>query len=377
MRNLKIAISLLFFSFISVQAAHANFTVIQRALNPYQLKSTDIWGLDIMSTESQAVNVKLYGTISKDGVPVVKLESRAVRINPGANALTSFNVSISKINYLNKNISEIERLTLSLPPGSYQYCVYLRCATVGCDGLGTPPFDLEKIYCTNVQVEPPTPLQLAYPGNESKIKETRPGLNWIPPGPIVQSSKLNYIITLVEMNEKQNRMDAIKRNRPLLRKRGHSLNTLMFPLDLNELEVGKSYAWQVEAWVGDQWLSTSEVWEFEIVQDTIKEENIPKVQSYINIEKQHGEAKYYAKQVLKLKYLHRGMSGSLSVEVQGSKNEVLQTEKLNLSRGENYFSIELPQQNGYKEGDQYSALITNSEGKSFLIKFIYILKKDQ
>lgn len=364
---------LLFFLLSFSSAVNANFTVIQRALNPYMVKSADIWGLDIMSTESQAVNVKLFGTVSKGGVPVIKLESRPVKINPGANALTSFNVASSRINYLNKNIMEIERLTLSLPPGNYEYCVYMRCATSGCDGLGSPPFDIEKIYCIKVNVEPPTPLQLAYPNDKAEVCQTRPNLNWIPPGPIVQSSKLNYFITLVEMKEKQNRVDAIKRNRPLLRKKGHSLNNLMFPLDLNALEVGKKYAWQVEAWVGDQWLSTSEVWEFEICKDSIIKEEVDT--SYVLINENKDIHQF--KGVLHFIYKEKNKEGAIKYELINSKGRKVQmvTDSLEANYGENKYSIDLTQ---YPEvnNDNYELWVYDKNGRVHILRFKYMYKRN-
>lgn len=372
MRLLKIVkkgmLGLVLFS--ASQFLLGSFVIVQRAANPYQLKSEDVWNLNIVSTETQSVNVKIFGSITKDGQKIIDLESRNVAIQPGANALSAFNVATQRKNYLNKNILEIEKLTLMLPAGNYELCIYLRCANPSCDGLNYSPFDVEASYCQQVKVEPPTPLQLTYPTDQEKIKQTKPTLSWIPPGPIASSSKLTFMITLVEMNEGQTKQDAIKRNRPLLRKTGHSLTSLMYPLDLADLEVGHKYAWQVEAWVGDQWISTSEVWEFE-VEEELKDEEIPKEQSYINIASQTGAAKYYAKGILKINYESQFKIGLLKFEIRDKNDESVQVDSLVFRNGENYYEIKLPS-NTYRHKQKYKIVLANSANTKYTISFFFI-----
>jgi len=268
MKNLKTFKFVGFLCFlVSAKLLSADIIITQRAANPYKLISEDIWNLEAISAETQSVTAVIHGEIKKDNQVIVTLDSRPVVISPGAHSFSSFNIQTSRKNYFNNNIAEIEKLTQSLPPGNYTLCITVSCANAGCDGLGRNPFLIEQGICMQTQLELPTPLQLTFPEDRAKIKEVKPTLMWIPPGPIAQSSKLTFIVTLVEIEKGQNKMDAIKRNRPLLRKTGHSLTSLMYPMDLADLEVGHQYAWQVEAWVGDQWISTSEVWEFEIEED--------------------------------------------------------------------------------------------------------------
>jgi len=350
----------------------ADFVIIQRAANPYALKSETVYDLNIISSETQAVHIKLYGTVRKDGKEVVQLESRPVAINPGANALSAFNVSSQRKNYLNKNILEIEQLTTTLPPGNYEICVYLRCATADCNGLGRTPFDAEAVYCQQVKVEPPTPLLLSYPEDGAKLKIKKPTLSYIPPGPIAASSKLSYTITLVKLNKGQNKVDGIKRNRPLLRKTGHSLTSLMYPLDLADLEVGEKYAWQVEAWVGDQWISTSEVWEFEVVEEEFEDEEIPKNQSYINIKEQDGEAKYFAKGVLKINYETRMDMGEMQVSIYKTGKSNLLEDTLQINSGQNYYDIQLKPMHGFVHKQKYTATIQDAKNRTYTIHFFYV-----
>jgi len=338
------------------------------------VKSTDAFNLDIVSSESKTVDIVLQGTIKKEGIPVVQLESRKVSINLGFNALSIFNVSANRINYLNQNIAEIERLTLSLPPGNYEFCISLRCATADCNGLGKSPFKAETALCQTVKVEPPTPLVLTYPENQAKTSQLKPTLSWIPPGPIAQSSKLSFIITLVEMNKGQSRLDAIKRNRPLLRKTGHSLTSLMFPLDLNSLEMGHKYAWQVEAWVGDQWISTSEVWEFEI--EKPKKEEKEDVFNYVLIQKMD-KTVHEMNNILRFIYKEpfKGNPVTLKLTDEKGKEVKLDEPKIEAKYGENKYSIDL-RPYLLKEDKTYTLQLINSGGEVYTLKFQYHFKLD-
>jgi len=345
---------------------NANFVVVQRAANPYALKSESVYDLNIISSETQSVHIKLYGTVRKDGHTVVQLESRSLAINPGANALSAFNVSSQRKNYLNKNILEIEQLTTTLPPGNYEICVYLRCVTADCSGLGRTPFDAEALYCQQVKVEPPTPLLLSYPEDGAKLKIKKPTLSYIPPGPIAASSKLSYTVTLVKLNKGQNKVDGIKRNRPLLRKTGHSLTSLMYPMDLADLEVGEKYAWQVEAWVGDQWMSTSEVWDFEIEEE--KEEVEEEVFNYVKVKKNDSRI-YTTKEKLRFLYIEEYLAGSLDYKILDEKDKnVTPKKELKVVKGENRFEIDLVKEL-MEPNTVYRLIIFSKKGEKYVLKF--------
>jgi hypothetical protein len=123
---------------------------------------------------------------------------------------------------------------------------------------------MEQAKCTQLHLENPTPLILATPYNEAEIEETRPLFSWIPPSPVAGSANLNFSMVLVESMEGQNKSDALSMNRPLIEMEGLQNPALVFPPDLPELEQGKEYAWQVEAYVGKMPIAKSEQWKFKI-----------------------------------------------------------------------------------------------------------------
>jgi len=350
----------------------ADFVVVQRAANPYLLKSESVYDLNIISSENQSVTVKLFGAIRKEGREVVQLESRPVAINPGANALSSFNVSSQRKNYLNKNILEIEQLTTTLPPGNYEICVYLRCATPDCSGLGRTPFDAEAVYCQQVKVEPPTPLLLSYPEDGAKLKIKKPTLSYIPPGPIAASSKLSYTVTLVKLNKGQHKVDGVKRNRPLLRKTGHSLTSLMYPLDLADLEVGERYAWQVEAWVGDQWISTSEVWEFSIEEE--KEEQDSVDISYVLINNNKDIHQFSGELHFIYKEHHKEGPVPYKLTNEKGKEILMSTDTLGSDFGENKYTLDLRAYPEIRDG-YYELTVFDKANKAHILRFKYTYRR--
>lgn len=271
---LKNSVTLLVFLITTALYSVAQVQVIQRPANPFQFEVEDIWNLDLVSPYTQSFQAKAKAVIkSSDGKTVVELQSANFTIKSGYNSLSPTSLGTIRKNYFNNDIQEIEEITGSLPAGSFKLCVQFSCVKQDCDGLNEIPFGYELFDCIDLILNPPTPLLLAYPEDQAKLSITRPVLTWIPPMPIAMSTNLTYSLVLTEMRKGQSKMDAIKRNRPLIFQDNIPTTTLPYPMDMDELEKGKLYSWQVEAWVGRTKVGTSEVWEFEIEEKKEEPEN--------------------------------------------------------------------------------------------------------
>ncbi|HEY1047873.1 MAG TPA: hypothetical protein VGF79_15640, partial [Bacteroidia bacterium] len=165
---------------------------------------------------------------------------------------------------------EIEAKTGTYPSGTYRICLWTECAQPDCNGAGQNAGSIEMPVCIQVNVENPTPLVLAFPTDKSEIDETRPTYTWIPPAPIAGIGGLNYTMTLVEMMDGQSKSDALTMNRPIIDMQGINASTMMHPTDFPELEAGKTYAWQVQAYVGNTFVAKSEQWQFKVKKELKK-----------------------------------------------------------------------------------------------------------
>lgn len=223
----------------------------------------------------KAVEVQFVGKIDQSGNnKVVEFKTSPILLNPGVNIFNSLSLNFKELNYFNNDIYEIETKTGTFPSGNYVVCVWSMCSLPDCSGLGAGAGSTEQAECIQIQVENPTPLLLSYPENNSEIEETRPVYTWIPPAPIASSSELNYLMRLVEVNEGQTPSDALLINRPLIEIEGLTQNSMMHPNDIASLEPGKTYAWQVQAFIGKTYFAKSEQWKFKVKKEEKKE--IPK-----------------------------------------------------------------------------------------------------
>ncbi len=82
---------------------------------------------------------------------------------------------------------------------------------------------------------------------------------------------VQYIFTLVEINEEQTATSALQVNTPILRIQNLSGFQLMYPFDAPILKVNQRYGWRVQRTINNIIMHESEAWEFIIV----KELNVP------------------------------------------------------------------------------------------------------
>ena len=268
--------------FVGLSFAKGQVQVVQMPSSGFHYPVENVWNVNLINPFQKSISTRATAVILLQGRRIVELESTPFVIEKGVNNLSPLTLGTKKINFLDGDIREIVEITNSLPEGSYTVCLKFYCLRSDCHGITETVFHNSSDACMTISVQPPTPLLLAYPEDEAKLKITRPVLTWIPPMPIAMSSNLTYKLTLTEKRQEQSKIDAIKRNRPLLQQDGISLTTLSYPVEMEELEAGKHYAWQVEAWVGRTKVGTSEVWEFEIEEDSFHYEVVPKNQSYID-----------------------------------------------------------------------------------------------
>jgi hypothetical protein len=251
--------------------ASAQVVINPHPITGFQFGSKDILNFDVIYSPTESVKVQYEASLFDGrGQLVVQYVSGVHTLKTGANSYQPTSYNIQQTRYLNQQIAEVERLTSFVPSGDYTYCINMRCVDdpAVCDR--TVKMEVDYSACNDVRAESITPLLLSFPEDEAKLKNKRPTFTWIPPMPIGNNPNLTYTYSLVKMLEGQTAEDAIRRNRALYTQSGLRSISLMFPNQLNDLEVGAHYAWQVSAELGDLHIATSDVWEFEIEEEEVK-----------------------------------------------------------------------------------------------------------
>jgi len=250
---------------LAINELSAQITLQFNTINEYAFNSREALNFTAINSGAKSFEIEFRGKISLgDGQTVVEFKTNPLMINPGANMVSPMSISFRELLYYNNDIAEIESKTGTYPSGNYTICIWSACIVADCNGAGQTAGSLEAPVCTKVHVENPTPLLLAFPENEAEIEETRPLYTWIPPAPVAGSASLNYTMTLVEVLEGQSKADALSLNRSLIDMQDIGNPMLMHPSDLPALEAGRTYAWQVEAYVGKTSIAKSEQWKFKV-----------------------------------------------------------------------------------------------------------------
>lgn len=273
---MKHLLKLFLFSLIFSQFnLNAQVTLNFNSINEFIFNSREALNFTVINSNPKSFQIKIKGKITDgNGQSIAEFVSTPVMLQTGANVFGRMNIDFQEINYFNADIAEIELKTGTYPSGQYRICIWSTCVTADCDGAGEYAGSIENPVCVQVNVENPTPLLLSYPGDNSEIEETRPVYTWIPPAPVSGIGGLNYKMVLVEMMEGQSKSDALAMNRALIEAEGLPNSVFSHPADIDALEEGKWYAWQVQAYVGSTYIASSEQWKFKVKKE--EKQVIPK-----------------------------------------------------------------------------------------------------
>lgn len=342
--------------------------------NPFHFTPEQSWEMDIINMFESSLRVKASATIYIEGnaTPITEMTSEVLMLNRGHNSFNAMTTQTESIRFFDPDIGTYVQSVGKYPAGKYRICVRLQCVTPDCDGLSANALLSESLQCREVIVELPTPLILTTPFDKSELENTRPVFTWIPPMPVGGILELRYLYTLVEKREGQSKIDAIKRNRPIIRDEFVERPTLMYPLDVDELEYEKDYVWQVEAWYGNLFIATSEVWEFKIVLDSIIE-IVNFSQSFIELGKQDGSILYGAVGELKFRHDSRKENASLKCTILDDKEQKTgQPLVFTLRQGDNRFVVDFKNHDGIKHEKTYLLFFEDEKKNIFKVRIKYI-----
>lgn len=242
----------------------------------------DMFNLTIINPTQETYRVYLHGRSTESIIGLILDAScNTFDLPPGTKIVKTSDVGKVTINEKNEKYKDVITRMGQLPSGDYDICVDVINAATG-DILGTD--------CVTQEVLLVSQVTLVYPGDKQEFRSQQKPLaqvdrrthtgtdiqedenhairtmnlifSWMPPVPIAAGRSVTYKLKLVDIYGMQSGYDAMQSN-PLFYSNGNIKSTsFQFPLSARQFKEGNKYAWQVEAYLNGDLLSSSEVFEF-------------------------------------------------------------------------------------------------------------------
>lgn len=250
---------------------------------PYQMRIEDMWNLVITNLEKDRP-VLLHGTVTEVSTGlIVDVSTSVFTIQRGTKRIRSKDVGTITINDKNSSYASVINRLSTLPSGSYEICLEVIDANTNLI-LGTSCLSQEVLNISQVTLIYPTDgtkinnyfselsedtssINIESP-HELKLEKTIPKLNsqivftWLPPVPISLGKKISYRIKIVELFGQQSPYDAMQSNPMFFSANGIAITSFQYPIAARDFASGRTYAWQIDAFVDGYLLASSEIFSF-------------------------------------------------------------------------------------------------------------------
>lgn len=211
----------------------------------------DLWWVDLHNgSRSDTYTIWLHGEASeRSHGRVYSANTHPFPMPPGHKRLRLRDIKL-KDQWAKPGFEAFVLRTGRLPAGYYTYSVKVMPESLGDGGTG------------HVTVENPSPPRLTSPPDGGKVTAKTFTFGWTSVGNF--SGRVSYELILAEVLPGQSKEEALRSNRPWYQNRNLTATMLQYPLSAEPLETGKSYAWQVRAYLEDERYPSlaSEVWGF-------------------------------------------------------------------------------------------------------------------
>lgn len=307
-------------------------------------------------------NLRIIVTEAHTGT-VVTIELPQFQLLSGVSTVLPAAVYQAHVAFGANKISTIIRQSGYFPEGDYEYCFQLY------EGASHNN-ELLAEQCFTYELEPFSNMQLIQPYDEDKICDKRPTFNWQPLIPAVNG--VEYRLLLVEVKDRQQPVEALRMNLALINQRQIPMPMLLFPSIASELIEGKQYAWQVSAYRNDLILAQSEIWSFTV--DCEKDSTKLPAEAFRNIEDLNRGNFYIARGQLLFSLQNTYAATNLVYAIRCLTKPDLVTKKLPvipIVRGYNQVTIDLSDNNSFKDGYYYIMDVRLPDGTVKQLRFIY------
>lgn len=289
----------------------------------------------------------------------------SISIRPGTNNIDRASFGNSRISFGNNFYGQSLSQSGKFPEGEYEYCFELE--------IIEPKANWVSSFFENCfvhQLQPLTPLLLINPIDGDIDCNTRPNFVWQPPLPLPADARFRLVLTT--LNEKQDVVEAINFNQPIINQGNIFSNQLQFPFSAPALKEGKTYVWQVIVYTGKVILKRSEIWTYSVKCEEVKEEKT--TDSYRELKETDDGNFYIANKVLRFSYNNPYSEGMLNYTINsiGDKGVTIQNlPALKQNTGLNKFDLDLSDIKSFKSGQEYLLKVRLPNNREMQLRFIY------
>lgn len=295
---------------------------------------------------------------------IAAIQTEAFTIVPGNNIIPPGVARTASVAMAQNATANFIRRNQYFPQGDYEYEFNIYSASSSQETIIDQTF--------NNEITPPAPLDLIEPYDQDEICEKRPLLTWQPSIPKVDG--LFYQVMLVEIKDKQNAVEALNYNLPIVNQKGVVANLLVYPPNSKELVAGKKYAWQVSAYKDQTIINRSDVWSFEInCQDSVNNV-IPTDYGYRDIEDLAKGNFYVANGQIRFALVNSYREQELKYTILCINNpskKIRSLPKLRLKRGQNKVDIDLSYNFSFDDNYSYVMKVQMPDGSQKSLRFLY------
>ncbi len=333
---------------------------------------TQLWNLSVINTGVQNINVKIEMTFTdiSNNQRVFTASSRLFILSQQVTQLQASDLAPVLYNIVNNSYNVDVNPNGFLPVGQFEVCF----AVMKSNG---ETFDKLTEECETIEIEPVSPPILIEPGNEENIDELRPFFTWLPPSPATGFYNLNYDWLLVEVLGTQNAGDAIQQNIAVYSQEDISVNSILYPSSLPELDTIKTYAWQVAAKSSNNAISKSEIFTFRVRKYGLDSSLIISTGYFVPLKRENDAAYTNTTGLLRYEYLNEINDSTAFIridDITGTLRNVLtvDTAFVELKFGQNFIETNFSDLPGLINKHVYLFTLLNSKEEKWYFKFQYI-----
>ncbi len=346
----------------------AQITVTTQLPNSGILLKDQLWNLVITNNSNDIAELKLQLDVRDVliGQSVINATAGKIIIGKGMKLITIKDVQPVMYNYVATEFSGNY-----LPCGSYTISYRLIQETGKGDVLAA-----EEVV--KINIAPLSPPLLTTPSDKSNIETVYPQFTWMPPAPMQMFNPLLYDITVVEIEEGQSSKEAMEFNKPVYLNTNLQNASEKMPTSYQQLQKGKSYAWQIVARSGFACAATTEIWEFKIGQPSAINVIITQT-PFIKMKKDNPDKGIAPDGILKLSYINETTEGTAIVQIidLGNREKNIPGFKIKIQPGENLIQYDLKKLMPLQEGKVYEAQIINDRKERWVMQFEFHEYKEQ
>jgi hypothetical protein len=299
------------------------------------------------------------------GTNVVTIVTAPFQLHPGVNPIDKRAFSASRFAFGNNNYGLTASQNGKFLEGEYEYCYEV-------DITDSKDPRLPPVYenCFVQQLQPRTPLFLVNPVDGDELCNKRPQFIWQPPVPLPADARFRLVLTAVK--EKQDIVEAITYNPPVVNQANIAGNTLFYPSNAPELKEGQQYAWQVTVYAAQAILARSEVWTFTLKCQAPKKDT--NTVSYRELREAEGGDFYVAETWLRFSLNNPYSNSELTYSITAMDDPAKPIKGLpgfKMAAGLNKYEIDLSENQAFKDGKEYLLTVRLANNRLMRLRFIY------